>query len=1035
MHESNDDETRDAPTSDLTSRETRATQASSSDDSLHVPLPSSVGKYRILSLIGEGGMGSVYKAEQDSPRRTVALKVIKAGVASGRLLHRFEIEAQILGKLDHPGIATIFEAGTFGEGQGAQPFFAMEFVQGQELLDYADSKKLGTRERLKLLARIAEAVQHAHQKGVIHRDLKPGNILVTYEGQVKILDFGVARATDADIQTATMQTDIGQLIGTIPYMSPEQASGNPDDLDTRSDVYALGVIAYELLTGHMPYDLKQKMIHEAVRVIQYDEPRSLSTLNRTLRGDVEIIVGKALVKEKERRYQSASDFASDIERYLSNEPIEARAPSTWYQLSKFSRRNKALVAGVLAVLMVSIAGTLISINFAKGEAAQKKVALEAAEEARIAKEDAETAQAEEAKRADELEQVAAFQSNQLNEFDAAAMGRTIRAGLASKLSEVSIRRGLGDDESSSIVEQYVALVAGADFTGLALDSLDEHIFTPSMQSIRNDFADQPLVRARLLDALAWTLANAGLPEQAADALKETLDIRQEQLGEDHLETLDVTNNLGDTYRDLGEYELANQSYLRALSGYRKVLGEEDPDTLVTMNNVASSLSDTGEYDQAAEQYKEVMEIQARVLGADHPDTLLTAANLGANYRDQGDFPEAEKYNRIALEGMQRTLGEDDQNTMTVMGSLGLLLFMQGNLEEAEPYLYAAYEGRRRVLGDKHPDTLGSMINMGNLYNGLGKTDLAEPLFREAVETSQGTLGADHPSTLMSKFMLGSFLLQVGNLTEAERYTRESLEGMRRVLGHDHPDTIAAVINMGYLLRTQGKLDEATPYQQESTEASRRELGDQHPSTLVAIGSLALLQRDIGNLPDAERLMRESLDGFRMVLGDQHPHTQTTFSFMAGILEDQGKWAESEEYRVINVQHYRDSSMDDGSSLASALVRLSTNLLAQDRHNEAQRLLSECLEIRDEVLPEGHWLIWNTRSMLGEALAAQFSFVEAEGLLIEAAEQINPPESYSIRREEAVQRVIDLYTAWHAAEPGNGHDLQAEQWRQRLESTD
>ncbi len=223
-----------------------------------------IGNYRIIRVLGEGGMGTVYEAEQESPRRKVALKVIRAGIVNAQLLRRFDYEAEILGKLDHAGIATIFEAGTFDGGAGAQPFFAMEFVQGELLTQYADVRKLGTRERLRLLAEIADAVQHAHQKGIIHRDLKPGNILVTNSGQVKILDFGVARTTDGDVQSATLQTDIGQLIGTIPYMSPEQAAGDPDDLDTRSDVYALGVVAYELLAGQLPYDITKKMIHEAV---------------------------------------------------------------------------------------------------------------------------------------------------------------------------------------------------------------------------------------------------------------------------------------------------------------------------------------------------------------------------------------------------------------------------------------------------------------------------------------------------------------------------------------------------------------------------------------------------------------------------------------------------------------------------------------------------------------------------------------------------------------------------------------------------
>lgn len=316
------------------------------------------GRYTIVRPIGAGGMGAVYEATQESPRRSIALKVIR-GTLSAQLLRRFEHESQVLGRLQHPGIAQVYEAGSVQDERGdVVPFFAMELIKGVPLTEYAAANNLGTRERLELVARICDAVYHAHQKGVIHRDLKPGNILVDESGQPKVLDFGVARATDSDIQQTTMQTDIGQLIGTVPYMSPEQVGGDPSELDTRSDVYALGVIAYELLAGRLPYDLQKKMIHEAVRVIREEDPTRLSSLNRTLRGDIETIVAKALEKDKQRRYQSAEALGSDIRRYLKDEPITARPASTWYQAAKFARRNKVLVVGVAATFAVLFAGVI-----------------------------------------------------------------------------------------------------------------------------------------------------------------------------------------------------------------------------------------------------------------------------------------------------------------------------------------------------------------------------------------------------------------------------------------------------------------------------------------------------------------------------------------------------------------------------------------------------------------------------------------------------------------------------------------------------
>jgi WD40 repeat protein/serine/threonine protein kinase len=321
-------------------------------------LPECIGQYRILDVLGEGGMGVVYRAEQESPRRTVALKVIKAGAQSREMLKRFEYEGQVLGSLQHPGIAQIFEGGTADTAESTLPFFAMELVRGQPLTRYAEAAELTVRQRLELIARVCDAVHHAHQKGVIHRDLKPGNILVDDSGQPKVLDFGVARATDADVRTTTLQTDVGRLVGTIAYMSPEQVAGDSRELDTRSDVYALGVILYELLTGQLPLDVAHTTIPQAARAIAEDEPASLSSINRAFRGDIETIVTKALEKDRNRRYESASALAADIRRYLSDQPITARPTTTFYQLRKFARRNKALVAGVL-VAFVALAGGIV----------------------------------------------------------------------------------------------------------------------------------------------------------------------------------------------------------------------------------------------------------------------------------------------------------------------------------------------------------------------------------------------------------------------------------------------------------------------------------------------------------------------------------------------------------------------------------------------------------------------------------------------------------------------------------------------------
>ncbi len=362
-------------------------------------VPEKIGPYRIVEKIGEGGMGTVYLAEQDHPQRRVALKMIRPGLLTENLLKRFRFEADVLGRLRHPGIAQIYGAGEIDAGAARLPYFAMEYVEGRELRAYAEENDLDITVRIELVARICDAVHHAHQRGIVHRDLKPENLFVVDEavtptatdgavfaapGQPKVLDFGVARATDADIQMTSMQTDTGQLIGTIAYMSPEQVAGASGRVDERSDIYSLGVILYELLAGRLPYDLRKKPIPEAARIIQEDEPTRLGSVVASCRGDVDTIVGKAMEKDRTRRYATAAALASDLRHYLADEPIAAHPPSAFYQLKKFTKRHKGLVAGLVLSFLILLAGSVTSLNFGVQALRGEKRALESKAEAQRA---------------------------------------------------------------------------------------------------------------------------------------------------------------------------------------------------------------------------------------------------------------------------------------------------------------------------------------------------------------------------------------------------------------------------------------------------------------------------------------------------------------------------------------------------------------------------------------------------------------------------------------------------------------------------
>lgn len=929
-----------------------------------------VGHYHITGVIGRGGMGVVYEARQEQPSRLVALKVINPGVTTEEMLRRFEHEAEILGRLQHPGIAHIYEAGTFDLGAGPQPFFAMEYIRGEPLTKYADRVGLGTRDRLSLMVKVCEAVEHAHQKFVIHRDLKPGNILVTEAGEPKVLDFGVARATDSDIQTTTMRTDIGQLIGTIPYMSPEQAGGDPDDLDTRSDVYALGVVCYELLAGRLPYNLARKMVHEAVRIIREDDPTPLSTVNRTLRGDVEIIVGRALEKEKDRRFQSAQEFSEEIGRYLNNLPIKSRSPSAAYRVRKFTRRNKVLVGGVAATFIALVAGLITSLILL-GEA-------NAAWEA-------------EAQRADELEKVSEFQASQLSGIETEVMGIRLRRDILDQRQAVLQSRGMEDPEIEAAMKELESSLGGVNFTNVALNSLETNIFDRALKAIDEQFADQPLVKARLLQTVADTQRELGLLDAATAPQEDALEIRRRVLRDEHPHTLHSISSMGALLRAQGKLTEAAPYYHESLNTARRVLGDAHPHTLLLVNNMGLLYQVQGHLADAERHYREALAGFRRVLGNEHPHALLSIGNMGFLLEEQGKYTEAESYYREALEIRRRVLGSDHPETLISINNMaGVRLQAKGTFAEAEPYFHEALEGFRRVLGDEHPNTLSAVNNMGELLKAQGRFAEAEPYLREALETGRRVLGDEHPTVLITINNMGQLLRAQGKYDEAEPYHREALETSRRVLGKDHVNTLTAINNMGLLFEAQGRYAEAEANYREALDGLRRVLGSEHHITLICISNIGVVLRAQGKLAEAAPYYGEALAAMRRVLGDGHLDTLISISNMSALLRELGQFV------------------------------------------EAEQLGREAVGTARSVFSPGYWYTGGFLSQYARTLAAMQRFTDSEEYALEAhailEAALGPTHERTIG---VVKQLAELYDAWHASEPDNGYDAKAAQWRARL----
>ncbi len=935
-------------------------------------LPAHLGQFRIVRMLGEGGMGAVYEAEQQRPRRMVALKVIRASAASGDALRRFEHEAEVLARLQHPGIAQVYDAGTFDAGGRNEPYFAMELIRGVPLTRYAEEKRLGTRERLGLMVKICDAVQHAHTKGIVHRDLKPANILVDESGQPKILDFGIARLTGSDVQVTTLQTDVGQLIGTIPYMSPEQAAGDPHQLDTRSDVYALGVVCYELLAGRLPHQLRNKLIHEAVRIIREEEPTPLSSIDRVFRGDVETIVGTALAKERARRYQTAAEMAADISRYLRHEPVAARPPSTWYQLAKFSRRNRVLVAGVGATVLALIAGLIAT------SAALRR--------ARAAELDAR-------QRAAQLSEVAEFQASQLREIDPHAMGERLGASLAAEIVSGLERGGAERDEIDSAAERLREALGHANLTNVALSALDQNIFERALKAIDERFASQPLVKAELLQSLADTMAQLGLLDRAAEPQSQALEIRRRELGEDH-----------------GFY-------------------------LISLNNSALLLNAQGKLAEAEPLLREALRRKRRVLGDDHTSTLASLSSLGRLLREKGELAESEACYREAVERRRRVVGEDDPDTLLSVNGLGDVLQAQGRLADAEPYCRAAAEGNRRVLGGHHPATLLSINNLASLLYDQGKRAEAEPLWREVLDARRRVLGDDHPDTLISLNNLGFLYRAQGRYAEALECFGEALDRKRRVLGEDHPSTLASLSNMGLVLFSRGSAAEAEPYWREAMEKRRAVLGERHPQTLMSVNNLGQVLRQLGRNSEAEACFRDALDGRLATLEEDHPDVLDSMYTLGDLLRATGRLDEAAPLLDGALAGARRTLGPDHTDTFLFLGGRGRLLHAQHRLDEAESDCRAALDGSTRSLGPGHPRTLAAAADLGNVLIDSGRWPEARAVLLPAGsaavEGLQPEHAARLGLRRAIER---LYATSEAAEPGRRNADEWDAWRRRFDDT-
>ncbi len=759
------------------------------------------GPYRLLQRLGEGGMGEVWLAEQTYPvRRQVALKVIKAGMDTAQVVTRFEAERQALAMMDHPAIATVYDGGSTPEGR---PYFAMEYVKGEPITTYCDRQRLTTKARLELFMQVCEGVQHAHQKGIIHRDLKPSNVLVTIQDDhpvPKIIDFGVAKATAQHLTERTLYTELGVMIGTPEYMSPEQAEMSGLDIDTRTDVYTLGVMLYELLTGALPFDrkeLRQAGLAEIQRMIREKEPPRPSTrvtqlgpastqaaanrhteahrLASDLRGDLDWITMKALEKDRTRRYETANALASDVRHHLGDEPVSAGPPSTVYRAKKFVRRHRFGVAA-FATLILLLAAFAVAMAIQAQRIARERD--RANREAKVA------------------QQVSGFLVGMFettNPFE--GRGKAVPVG----------------------------------------DVLDR-----GAQRIATDLQDQPEVRATLMDTMGRVYYDLGVYEKAAGLVQEALTYRSRTLGRDSLLVAGSLNSLGAIKIAQGAYPDAEKSLQEALQIRRRRLGPDSAPVAETLVALGSLREAQGDWPGSETYFREAVAIHRKVFGSDDLSLATSLNDLAIVLSQQEKFDDSEALLRESLAIRRKHLGDAHPFVAQSLNNIGMLYVRQRKHTEAEPLFKEALAINRKIVGDVHPVVASNLNNLALVYLNTNRLPQAEEYYRQVLALDTKILGEGSPRLASTFQSLGVVLTRERRFPEAERYLRDALALKRKAFAADHWEVATTKNLLGACLTDEGRFAAAEPLLLESQATIEKQFGPTHDRTRRATARLVTL---------------------------------------------------------------------------------------------------------------------------------------------------------------------------------------------------